>query len=239
MNLKTKLLDLLERAYQEEQAFVEKLSDEERTAIGTLEQWSAKDMMAHNATWKERMAQSLAAAARDEPLPAVDDINQVNAKIFEEHRDDSWTDVLGQSERAYRLLVERIQATRNEDLLDTDVLPWQNGRPLWRPLVGNGYSHPISHLAQYYTDRGDTSYAIQIQEEVADSLAQLDDSPAWQGVVRYNLACQYALAGQKDRAITRLREALRLNPDLTEWSKQDPDFTSIREDPDYNSLYAG
>jgi len=39
-------------------------------------------------------------------------------------------------------------------------------------------------------------------------------------------------------AIAQLGEALRLNPDLTEWSKQDPDFASIREEPAYRSLYS-
>jgi len=57
--------------------------------------------------------------------------------------------------------------------------------------------------------------------------------------VRYNLACCYALAGQAEKAMDALREALRLAPDLTEWSKQDPDLVSLRERPDYQSLYGG
>jgi len=67
-------------------------------------------------------------------------------------------------------------------------------------------------------------------------LAQLDDSPAWRGVTRYNLACHHALSGQHERAIGELRKTLQLNPDLTEWSKEDPDFASIRERPDYQAL---
>ena len=34
-----------------------------------------------------------------------------------------------------------------------------------------------------------------------------------------------------------LAEALRLNPDLIEWSKQDSDLDSIRDDPAYQALY--
>ena len=55
-----------------------------------------------------------------------------------------------------------------------------------------------------------------------------DNSPTWHGVVQYNLACQYALLGQPESAIHALRQALQLNPDLLEWSKQDPDLDSIR-----------
>ena len=57
--------------------------------------------------------------------------------------------------------------------------------------------------------------------------------------MRYNLACCYALAGQAEKAMDALREALRLAPDLTEWSKQDTDLVSLRERPDYQSLYGG
>jgi len=233
VELKHKLLNLLELAYEQEQALVVQLSDEERATIGTLERWSAKDLMAHVAAWKERMAQSITAASRGESPPAFGDVDQANAEIFAKHRNRSWAEVLEYSERAYRLLVETVDAVHDDDLVNTQILPWQNGRPLWRLVAGNGYSHPISHLAQYYTDRGEVRYATEISEEAAGLLAQLDDSPGWRGIVRYNLACHYALSGQRERAVDELREALRLNPDLTEWSKEDPDLASIREGLDY------
>jgi hypothetical protein len=87
VDLRTTLLNLLDRAYQEEQAFVEGLSDEERSTVGTLEQWSAKDVIAHIAAWKERMARNLAAVARGEPVSRVDDYDQVNAEIFDEYHE--------------------------------------------------------------------------------------------------------------------------------------------------------
>jgi hypothetical protein len=68
-------------------------------------------------------------------------------------------------------------------------------------------------------------------------LMALDESPSWQGVAVYNLACFYALAGEKEQSISNLKEALRLNPALTDWSKQDPDFDSIREDSEYSAIY--
>jgi tetratricopeptide (TPR) repeat protein len=148
-----------------------------------------------------------------------------------------WAEVLEHSERAYRILVERTGAMGNEDLAGTETLPWQEGRPLWRLIVGNSYSHPISHLGQYYAARGEVSQATAMQEEAAVLLAQLDESPSWIGVVRYNLACHYALIGQKEKAIEELRRALDLNPGLTEWSKEDPDFASIRGEPGYQQLY--
>ena len=73
MDLKQKVLNLLDRAYEEEQTFVTKLSAEERAAVGALEQWSAKDLLAHIVAWKERLVREIAAAPSSEgPSAAID-----------------------------------------------------------------------------------------------------------------------------------------------------------------------
>jgi hypothetical protein len=43
--------------------------------------------------------------------------------------------------------------------------------------------------------------------------------------------------GDKQKAINELRQALRLRPDLTEWSQQDPDFEPIRDEAGYKAIY--
>jgi tetratricopeptide (TPR) repeat protein len=238
MELKAKLANLLQRAHDEEQALVAKLTEDERSTPGSLERWSAKDIVAHLAEWKARTGQRLVAAARNELPPTVDDFDQVNAEIFEAHRHQPWADVLEKLHRAHEGLIERLRAIPEDDLVDPNRFPWQNGRPLWRDIAGNGYSHPMAHIAQFYVERGEREYATQNQETAAHLLGQLDDSPSWHGITLYNLACYYAISGQKEKAIDGLRQALQLNPDLTEWSQQDPDFVSIREEPAYQSLYS-
>jgi len=52
----------------------------------------------------------------------------------------------------------------------------------------------------------------------------------------YNLACHYALAGEKDKAITTLGQAFHLNPGLIEWSTHDSDLDSVRNEPAFQSL---
>ena len=76
-----------------------------------------------------------------------------------------------------------------------------------------------------------------MQEKTAKLLSELDESQSWQGVLRYNLACHYALAGETETAIGKLRRALELNPELTEWSKEDSDLASLREELGYKALY--
>jgi hypothetical protein len=235
--MQQKLLNLLERAAADEQAFVDGLSGQERAAAGTMEQWSAKDVVVHIAFWKEHQAANVSAALRGETPPRTEDYHQVNAEVFEQNRDRPWADVLDDAERAHNQMVEIVQTSTEEQLAEFEPLPWRDGWSLWRLVAGTAFIHPMIHLAGHYTEHGQIERAIGLQEEAATELAGLDDSPDWQGITRYNLACQYVTAGRTEQAIAGLREALRLNPELTEWSKEDPDFASIRELPAYKAIY--
>ena len=238
MEAKTKLLDLLKRGYDEEREFVSNLGQEERSAVGAPDHWSARDVVAHNAIWKQREAHGFSAARRGETPLKHDDFNHANAEIFEAYRAKSWAEVLQLSDRAQAELVEQTQALSEEDLVDPQKSPWQDVRPPWRRIAGSGTIHPVMHLADLYVERGDSEFATQMLEAAVQLLTGLDDSPEWCGLTVYNLACHYALSGHKERAIGKLREALQLNAALTEWSKEDPDFALIREDPGYQSLYS-
>jgi tetratricopeptide (TPR) repeat protein len=125
------------------------------------------------------------------------------------------------------------------ELMSTETLPRQEGRPLWRRIAGSGYMHVMAmHLIPIYIERGEKEYATELQEEAAKLAVELVEDKDWHGVVRYNLACHYALIGETERAIEGLKQAFELNPSLVEWSKQDSDLTSIREEPGYLALYA-
>ena len=186
MDLKQKALELLEHARKEEQAFVQRLSDKERSTVGTLEQWSAKDTIAHIAAWKERAIQELAAMASGKPGPDFDGYDQVNARIFKEHQNFAWSEVRNKSRQVHRLLQEQTEAMPNDVLTDARALDWY-GEPIWRLIVVRGCTHPLHHLAQRYIERGNADYATRIQEEVADLLLQLDDDSVWQSYVHYGL----------------------------------------------------
>ena len=82
--------------------------------------------------------------------------------------------------------------------------------------------------------RGELARANQMQIAATEALLALSD---WRNVARYNLACFYALTGQKDKALVELRESLQINLDLIEWSKHDSDLDSLRDDPAFRALY--
>jgi hypothetical protein len=233
------LRQLVEETYSHELAFVEALDPAERERIGTFENWSARDMLAHNAAWKGSLASELAAAARGDPSARGDDFdyNAENEVIFEAHQGKSWAEILAHIEQAHVALLEQLAALSEDDLARRDLMPWQDNRPVWRLFAGNGIMHPQLHLAEAYRNLGATQQAAEMIAALGEPLAGLDAEPAWQSTVRYNQACGEALLGQPEAALASLRQALTLNADLIPWSREDSDLASLRDLPEYQALY--
>jgi tetratricopeptide (TPR) repeat protein len=235
--LMPRLLDLLDRALADQKALIAELSDDERNTLGTPERWSIKDMVTHITFWKRNTVKRLAAAASGETPPNFDDFQRFNEENFEQCRKQAWPEVIAEADRAHADLLAAMRALPEAALSDPNRFAWQNGRSLLSSVVGNGYLHPQSHIAQAYVERGDLPRATRFQEMVTETVGQFGDQLTPRGVALYNLACFYATTGQTSQALNLLPEALRLQPDLVEWSKEDPDFASLRGLPAYQALY--
>jgi Flp pilus assembly protein TadD len=55
-------------------------------------------------------------------------------------------------------------------------------------------------------------------------------------LLRYNLACYFSLAGNKNRALRYLSQTLSASPDYRRLIDDEPDFNPIRHDPEFQSL---
>jgi hypothetical protein len=108
--VRSKLIELLERTQAEEGALVAQPSPQEREQVGKVNDWSAKDMIAHLAGWKLRMADLLAA------------LDAENALIWSEYHDRSWEEVLQASSLGQRRLIDGLQALLLNDLHDADLI---------------------------------------------------------------------------------------------------------------------
>jgi hypothetical protein len=234
--MKEELTKLLQKGYEVEKEFVAALSDEERHAGGSLEQWTIRDTIAHNAYWRKHHAEDvLAVLAGETPVEVEDD--QTNEQVYSRYKDQSWQEVDILVNTGIERMRQALASLSEEDLQRSDFYPWKQGAPLWREIVGNIYSHPIIHLSDWHIKRGNPSRAARMYQEMTAQLTSLDDGPDWQGTIRYNNACSFSLVGEKELAINELREALKLNPGLKEWSQQDPDFEPIRAEAGYKSLF--
>ena len=235
--LKASLIELLTRAQSDQRELLAALRDDERAAIGTPERWSIKDMVLHIAFWKNRQLERMTAAAQGETPVELEHFEQVNARVFEEWRERPWQAVIDESERIFDALVAQVREFDPAALADPNRYAWQEGRSLLASLVGNGFWHPESHIAQFYVDRGDVPRATRMQAALTEQLGQYGDQLVPRGEALYNLACFYAASGQTDQALALLPEALRLQPDVVEWSKEDPDLVSLHDLPAYQALY--
>jgi len=58
-------------------------------------------------------------------------------------------------------------------------------------------------------------------------------------LVRYNLACYCSVAGDKQRALSYLEQALSLDANYRLLIAHEPDFDAIRSDPDFQAVVQG
>jgi hypothetical protein len=237
MKIKRQLIDLLDYTYTQEQDFAAGLSESERATVDALERWSAKDNLAHCAAWQKILAGNLAAAAAGGPYERAEEIDRKNDEFFTLHQADSWEVIMLDLKLAYQALAGQTRRLSEKELASEEVLPWQQGRPLWRLIVGNGALHPLSHLATCYSLNGQGKKGLAIFEAALPGLAALSSEAPWQGMLVYDLACFSALAGEKSRAIESLKKAFQLAPEFTEWSKQDSDLDSLRAETEFRALY--
>lgn len=236
VDVKNQLLEMIAEAYQEEVNFTAVLSEAEQTATGTSNEWAIKDVLAHSAAWKVMMSDMLHAAQTNQEPYLYDDLDDHNEMLFQRHRGKSWQEILDFMDMAHRQLSERVQLLDADILVSPDAYPWLKGRALWRRTAHNGYFHPLGHIAFLYRERDEKDRGNQLMEEVTQRLLTLDDSAAWQGQSIYNLACFFALNGEKGKALENLHQCFSLSPGIIEWSRQDKDLESLWDDPAYLAL---
>lgn len=237
MDKKKRIINLINQAYQFEQTFLRTLTDEQKSSPGSLENWSPKDLVAHNASWKERHSKNIAAVQKGGDPVRVTDFDQENERLFKEHNLKSWDEVLEFARNSQDNLIRLVETLSTESLERYGFLPWQEDRTLWRTIWGYGYSHPLVHIAEHYRNRGDTDQAAAVIGILADGMADLDDSPSWRAAIHYNRACQFSLSGEKDDAISELSAALGLDDSFREWAQIDQDLEAIQDEPGYQELF--
>jgi tetratricopeptide (TPR) repeat protein len=237
MTQKQQLLGHLQRAYDEETNLIAAAGDNELAQDGAPDDWAMKDVFAHIGSWKALIAERLDPANLDNPSPLYAlPVDEQNFQFYDEYAGHPWPEVRALIDRGYYNLRAAIEALPDEYLSEGDRFPWQDGRPLWQRIGHIGFYHPLYHLAELYRDRGDREQARALIVEATDGMSSLSGEAPYIGSYAYNLACFFALAGEKEQALKRLRQAFELRPDLIEWSKQDSDLDSLRDDLGYLTL---
>ncbi|GHO87988.1 TPR end-of-group domain-containing protein [Dictyobacter formicarum] len=223
------LLDLLQQAQVDQNAFFQQLPPTELEIIGEPDYWSAKDHVAHLTFWRRRLVSKLQALLRQETPTASEDFEKVNPIVFAENRYRTWLDILAESDQVYAELITLTEQLQEEDLTAFKRFDWiHEGLPLYLLYMGNCYEHSQIHLGYYLTERHDLQHATMIHEEWTSRVVETEEAPAaLKGNLLYNLACFYATHDQLEKAKVTLQQALALYPQNGEFARTDPDLAEL------------
>lgn len=234
------LVALIRNVQHEQEKFFASLPEPERTANGTWQVWAPKDVLAHFTFWQNSLLDTF--DNLNHPPAEQEPFEVRNHKNYLNNASRPYSDIESDYRKSLDRVLERTATFSDADLSEPRRFPritqnLQQDSPLSGTILGNTYSHAITHLAELVGKRGDKARARELQETGTQKLIEYDPSPNTKGTALYNLACGMALSGDPPRAIELLREAFPLRPDLVEFSKQDTDFDDVRALPEFQALY--
>jgi DinB superfamily len=227
------LVEMLEATRAAERAIFDLMDSATRDAPRTIGEWSAKDLLAHLAAWREVEAERLRTGWHDrqpaDPGDAAGDGDAggesddvANARIQAERETWSWDRVAANAEASIDALEAAIAGTSAEML--------ERSENLVAGIGANGANHALAHLSDAAGAAGPVAAgAFQVFESTIEAIivrGRIPDRDV--GVMLYNLGCNAALTNRPDEARRLVRDALRRRPDLLDWALQDGDLQTIR-----------
>ncbi len=157
MDNKDQILTTIGDEYERWQALLSGLTEAQITARELPGGLSIKDVMAHLMAWQQRSIERLQAALDgrepnfagwppDLSPESEEDLDQVNAWIFEKHRDDSWNEVYRRWRDGYMRFMKLSKDTPEDDYFDSEKYPWLAGYTLGHVIVSSYRHHHEEHL---------------------------------------------------------------------------------------------
>lgn len=233
-----RLRKILLSAHEAEQSLWDGLSTEEKARPSNKESWSPKDLIGHIAGWRQRYADFLQTVAKGEAPARYENGEEINLEIFHHYETLSFQAIRAEYESATQAFLGAFDKINEAQLINADLIEWMSGRKLWNYIAFSEYWHPMDHLLKWYVQQDRSQIADETQARILKEMSSLEDSDSWRGTNLYNDACYEALFGDQEQAIEILEEALSLNPELTEWSKQDSDLDSLRQMKAFKAIYS-
>ena len=135
MSAKQKILDGEEAGWRELSARLHALAEEDWTKPGVVEDWTAKDLLAHVAVWHASTTDRLESLRMTGTLPPHPDVDTFNSEQHDKNRDLTLHEVQAMSGAARHRFREEI------DLLADDP-----GDMLTQVVNGNSTDHYLEHI---------------------------------------------------------------------------------------------
>ena len=149
-------------SFAEVMAVVDAIPRESLTEVGVTDEWSVRDMLAHESGYERWVAAAIFGDVedrtptkqeyygRDEAPTQAEDENDdtVNAWVVAHARTLPVDDVLAEFRWAHARLVEAAEACEEADFEDPSRLPFTKGKTLLAILPGQCWGHHRQHLPQ-------------------------------------------------------------------------------------------
>jgi hypothetical protein len=236
MTSKVQLSSIIDEAFQEFKQLDTCLSPEVLHKKGALTKWAPRDDVIHCAFYIQQFADRLA-WPRDHARVDGSDYLKVNDDVWEKHQTETWEEALDMLDKACQTVIKGLGLLSEEELNSNKTFTWLGEQSPAQYVVGLIYVHGMMHIQYALMREGLTDAVIESADKVYHMAEKIDSSEIGRGRNLYNKACSYALAGHSTDAIAMVKEAVKLAPNLVEWSKQDTDLDSLREDPAFKAIY--
>ena len=144
---RTTLLDQIRQAHDRWEAALRAVPDD-RLLEPAEGDWTGKDVVAHVGFWEWRSADVIDALRSGRERPEDPPVEELNARVWAEHRDRSAQEVRDGEREAWRRLLEVLDGVSDEELFDAARYPRLRGASLAEMVLEDTSRHYPEHIAQ-------------------------------------------------------------------------------------------
>lgn len=144
---KTALLDNIQSGYNQFEALLAPLSEEQMTIPAVNGPWSVKDNIAHLTAWHDYLLNQLQGVIDGEKppkfMPGLSE-DEINEGFYQQNKDRPLAEVMADFRLSYQRILAAVQSISEEAL--NAPFPWRkNGNAAWGLIAGNTYEHYEEH----------------------------------------------------------------------------------------------
>src|SRR5512137_1578538 len=116
---KTELIKQIEAEWDNLQAALDGLTEEQMHQPGVVGEWSIKDILAHITAWQTRLITTLFKVEKGftpDTTEGGTPVDQLNEKFYREMKDRSFDQVWDDHDASYHQILSRLESRKEKDL---------------------------------------------------------------------------------------------------------------------------
>jgi hypothetical protein len=144
---KEKLLDAIRDARTRLEKKFSKLTPEQMIWPGSMDNWSAKDILAHLVDWEQRLISWYQAGLRGEvpetPAPGMSwrDLPALNQEGYEKYQEKTLDDVMELFHRSYLDTLKMVESMNEDEIYTPGYYEWTGKSSLYAYIAANTFRH--------------------------------------------------------------------------------------------------